>query len=244
MESSINKSLTTSTTTLKPTVIPTSYVCNRTSSCGCGKNDVTLASSRIVGGENAIENSWPMIVSLRFDGSNSHSCGGTILSKSYILTAAHCLRRISIGNFTGITIAAGMTNRSDPLQSVRNVDRIYMHPNYTSMPGDFRHDIALLHVDQPFLFESNSNLTKTCIHRIDSPLLTNQYPKNGTRLSVIGWGTLRSGDSSLPDILQHVEVFAIDNQESICIASINNTELQFCAGLTEGGKGLYLIIVV
>jgi hypothetical protein len=116
-----------------------------------------------------------------------------------------------------------------------------MHPSYTSMPGDYRHDIALLHIDQPFIFTPNSNLTKTCIHRVDPPLSTNQYPKNGTRLSVIGWGTLWFGGRDLPDILQQAEVFTIDNEESRCVNSINNTELQFCAGLVEGGKGPYLI---
>jgi secreted trypsin-like serine protease len=232
MESVINSSLTTTTP-----VAPASYVCNKTVSCGCGKVDVALTSSRIVGGENALENSWPMIVSLRLDGTMNHSCGGTILSKSYILTAAHCLRRISIENVTGITIAAGMTNRSDPLQIIRNVDRVYMHPNYTSLPRDYRHDIALLHIDQPLVFESNSSLTKTCIHRIDPPVPTNQYPTNGTRLAVIGWGVFVSGTSYLPEILQQAQVFAIDNQDPICLNSINNTELQFCAGLLEGGKG-------
>ncbi len=199
--------------------------------------NVALTSSRIVGGEDVVENSWSMIVSLRLNGTESHRCGGTILSTSYVLTAAHCLRQISTADPAGITIAAGMTNRSDPLQIVRHVDRVYMHPNYTSIPGDTRHDIALLHIDQPFLFESNSNVSKICVHRIDPPLATNQYPKSGTPLSIIGWGTLHSGDSSIPEILQQVQVFAIDNEAPICLNSINNTEIQFCAGLLEGGKG-------
>ena len=179
-----------------------------------------------------------MIVSLRLEGTADHSCGGTIVSNSYILTAAHCFRRISIENPTGITIAAGMTNRSDPLQIIRNVDRIYIHPNYTNMPGDYRHDIALLHIDQPFIFEPNSNLTKTCIHRIDPPILANQYPTSGTRLAVIGWGVRRPRMFYLPEILQQVEVMTIDNEESICSNFINNNnDLHFCAGLLGGGKG-------
>ena len=232
MESVTNISLTT--TTPKPPLI---YSCNKTSSCGCGKLDAALTSSRIVGGEDAVENSWPMIVSLRLSGTNDHSCGGTIVSSSYILTAAHCLRQVSIENPMGITIAAGMTNRLDPLQIIRNVDRIYIHPNFTGIARDNRHDIALLHLDQPFVFESNANVTKTCIHRIDPPFPTNQHPRNGTRLSVIGWGTLWPGDLYLPEILQQAQVFTIDNEEPACVGSINNTDLQFCAGLFEGGKG-------
>ena len=232
MESVTNISLTT--TTIKP---PPVYSCNKTSSCGCGKSDVALTLSRIVGGEDAVENSWPMIVSLRLDGSNDHSCGGTIVSKSYVMTAAHCLRRVTIENPVGITIAAGMTNRSDPLQIIRNVDRIHVHPNYAGVVGDYRHDIALVHIDQPFIFESNATITKTCVHLIDSPSLTSEYPQSGTPLSVIGWGVVASGSIYLPDILQQVQVFTIDNREPICLNVINDTELQFCAGLFEGGKG-------
>jgi len=235
METVINSSLTT--TTLPPTPKPASYVCNKTASCGCGKVDVALTTSRIVGGENALKDSWPMIVSLRFYGSTDHSCGGTIVSNSYILTAAHCLRQIPIENITDITIAAGMTNRSDPLQIIRNVDRIYMHPNYTSVPRDYRHDIALVHIDKPFVFESNTSFTRTCIHRIDPPISTNEYPKPGTRLAVIGWGVLRFGTSYIPEILQQAQVFTIDNEDPICVNSINNTEIQFCAGVLGGGKG-------
>jgi secreted trypsin-like serine protease len=235
MESVINSSLTT--TTPIPPPKPALYACNKTSSCGCGKANVALTSSRIVGGEDAIEDSWPMIVSLRLYGTNDHSCGGTILSSSYILTAAHCLRGIPTQHPTNVTVAAGMTNLSDPSRIIRTVDRIYMHPNYSSSPNDYRHDIALLHIDRPFVFESNSSLTKTCIHRIDPPIATNQHPENGTRLAVIGWGVLRHGVMLLPNILQQAQIFTIDNHDSTCLNSINNTEIQFCAGLFQGGKG-------
>ncbi|CAF3394991.1 unnamed protein product [Rotaria socialis] len=234
IESVINISLTT--TTPKPPPQPVSYACDKALSCGCGMSDVALMSSRIVGGENAIKNSWPMVVSLRFNGTNDHSCGGTILSSSYILTAAHCFRQISIDDPRGITIAAGMLNRSDPLQIIRNVDRIYIHPNFTNLPDDYRHDVALLHIDQPFVFASNSNITKTCIHRINPLIPVSENPKNGSRLAVIGWGQLLQQAPFIPEILQQVEIFTIDNQDPTCSVSINNTDFLFCSGLYEGGK--------
>jgi secreted trypsin-like serine protease len=226
----------TSTTSSVGQVIK--YRCNRTSTCGCGLSDVALAPSRIVGGDDAISDSWSMIVSLRFGGDGeSHQCGGTLLSKSYILTAAHCVVRFSDENPIGFTVAAGMTNRSDPRRIIRRVDRIYKHPNYIGPSDGFRHDIAILHVESPFDFGNNPLLAKSCIHRIDPPALTIQHPKNGSHLAIIGWGTLTSGGFSLPEILQQAEVYTIDNKDPLCLGSINDTQLQFCAGKIEGGKG-------
>ena len=235
MELVINKSLTT--TTRKPPSKPTLYCCNKSSSCGCGKTNAALTSSRVIAGEDAIEDSWPMIVSVRLNEAIGHSCGGTILSNSYVLTAAHCFLQTSLENLTSITIAAGMTNRSDPQTIIRHVDRIYIHPNYTDLPKGNRHDIALLRIDPQFIFESNSSVTKTCIHRIEPSTSIIEYPKNGTRLALIGWGLIYPSLPYLPEVLQQAQVFVIDNQDPGCLNSINDIEIQFCAGLLQGGKG-------
>ncbi len=216
---------------------PVFYPCNRTSTCGCGVVPVVLTPSRIVGGENALGYSWPMIVSLRLFDEDSHWCGGSILSDSYILTAAHCLYEYVSNPPVDLTIAVGMTNLSDPKQIRRTVDHIYIHPNYTGEEDSFRHDIAVLHLNQSLTTESNPFLTKTCIHRVNPPTLNNQYIRNGTRLTVIGWGTRQPDVSDGPTILQQVEVYAIDFNDSICRGAMKDTEIQFCAGLAEGGKG-------
>ncbi|CAF0726136.1 unnamed protein product [Rotaria sp. Silwood1] len=40
-----------------------------------------------------------------------------------------------------------------------------------------------------------------------------------------------------PTILQQVEVYAIDNEDPMCISAMNDSEIQFCVGLPDDGKG-------
>ena len=136
------------------------------------------------------------------------------------------------------TIAVGMTNISDPSKIIRSVDKFYVHPEYIGRRDGYRHDIAVLHLNQSLsIGVDNPLLRKTCIHRVDPPLISHEYIKNGTRLSVIGWGTTVSGEDKSPIILQQTEVFAMDNDDSICKDAMDHPHTQFCAGLYEGGKG-------
>jgi len=70
------------------------YQCDKKAPCGCGQTDVNLTISGIIGGEAAIKNSWPMIVSLQYN--DQHICGGTILSDSFVLTSATCLTYLNM----------------------------------------------------------------------------------------------------------------------------------------------------
>lgn len=53
--------------------------------------DTYAPSPRIVGGTRAQTGQFPHQISLRRRG--SHTCGGSILSSTYILTAAHCVKQ-------------------------------------------------------------------------------------------------------------------------------------------------------
>merc|ERR1719400_976829 len=50
--------------------------------------ELTLTEGRIIGGEEAPKHEFPWQVSLKSFG--SHICGGSIVNKNQILTAAHC----------------------------------------------------------------------------------------------------------------------------------------------------------
>jgi secreted trypsin-like serine protease len=215
-----------------------SYVCDKNSvPCGCGEINVGT-NARIVNGENSIPNSWSMIVSLKI-GQNSpvHTCGGTIVSESYILTAAHCVDWAPIDFFLkNLTIAAGIHNLSQPDQIIRRVDKIIIHPLWAVFAHDLLYDIALIHLVEPLNLAKSSRLTRTCLPPHTNSLEeTMQYPSNGTSLVVIGWGRLETA-GAVPDILQQVTVNSIGHFDRICSNTIRDPSSQFCAGLYEGGK--------
>merc|ERR1712025_1229353 len=88
---------------------------------------------RIVGGEEAADGEFPWQVSLRTIGAigSTHFCGGSIIDKDWILTAAHCCA----GQIpaTMHVVAGGIKlNNFENEEEPRNVDQIIGHPNYAS----------------------------------------------------------------------------------------------------------------
>jgi len=150
---------------------------------------------RIVGGQDADEGEYPWQVSWRVrEGDvNSHSCGGSVLNESWVLTAGHCCNGINGGE-----IAAGILNRHEDTEGQYSTFTKFLHPDYN--PGNTNNDVCLLKLDQPFDL-SDGTITTIDLNRIED----GDWP-SGTVFTVTGWGTLQSGGGVLPDILQEVEV--------------------------------------
>nr|QJE50402.1 trypsin [Diaphanosoma celebensis] len=184
-------------------------------------------SNRIVGGTVVEPNSLPFQVSLQRRGivGYSQSCGGSILSASVILNAAHC---VSGANVANMRIVAGEHSLStvSGLEQNRDVASYKMHESYSS--STFQNDISLIFLSAPL------DLSVPSASAIGLPA-QGQQTSAGTPLIVSGWGTTSSG-GSISDELRRVEVPAVSDDD--CNSSYGAGSIypsMICAGVPQGG---------
>ncbi|XP_017472861.1 PREDICTED: trypsin alpha-like [Rhagoletis zephyria] len=143
---------------------------------------------RIVGGVATTISSYPWQISLQRSG--SHSCGGSVYSANIIVTAAHCLQSVSASS---LKVRAGSSywNSGGVLVQVAAFKN---HEGYNSRT--MVNDIAVIRLASSLSFSST----------IKAISLAEEAPPTGAAAVVSGWGTKKSGSSSLPTQLQSVEL--------------------------------------
>ncbi|CAF4136318.1 unnamed protein product [Rotaria sp. Silwood2] len=184
--------------------------------------------TKIVGGESAGTATWGWTVSISI--ADRYLCGGSILSSSWIITAAHCVKDAIASE---ITIYAGSNFRWVGSES-RVVLNVHIHPNYSSV--GYVNDIALLRLTSP-LTMNDPNLSTICLNFVNSTvLMTEEWPPANTTVVAVGWGTL-NGIGSSPTNLQQVSLEIIDRRASTCNNLLHDWQVQLCAGVPNGNKG-------
>ncbi|KYN22990.1 Mite allergen Der p 3 [Trachymyrmex cornetzi] len=133
--------------------------------------------TRIVGGRRAYPGEIPYQVSLQ-NGNKMHFCGGVIIDKDHVLTAAHCVFGANPSEFS---VVAGTTDLRKR-HSRHLVQSIFVHEGFDSPP--YANDIALLRLQKPLKFSSR-------ICPVDLPK-QNQTVKEGSIAEVSGFGIISS----------------------------------------------------
>ncbi|XP_012250680.2 trypsin-1-like [Athalia rosae] len=189
--------------------------------CECGK---TNKHNRIVGGVETLENQYPWMALLSYQG--RFHCGGSIINDHYILTAAHCVQGFN-KNYLGARILVHARN-STAKSVVRDfkISKVIRHTGYSTI--NYNNDIALLKVHATISLDDK--VRPVCL-----PELTKTFAgENGT---VTGWGaTSESGPVS--NTLQEVVVPILSNAEcrNSKYPAHKITDNMLCAGYTKGGK--------
>ncbi|GAB1289113.1 Chymotrypsin-like elastase family member 3B [Apodemus speciosus] len=110
---------------------------------GCGQPSFN-PSSRVVNGEDAVPYSWPWQVSLQYekDGSFHHTCGGTLITPDWVMTAGHCIStsrtyQVVLGEYD-----RGVEEGPEQVIPVNPGD-LFVHPKWNSVCVSCGNDIAL-----------------------------------------------------------------------------------------------------
>ncbi|XP_044187008.1 transmembrane protease serine 9-like [Thunnus albacares] len=190
----------------------------------CGR---PALNTRIVGGQAASEGSWPWQVSLQRFG--SHFCGGSLINKEWVLTAAHCFESTST---FGLAVLLGLQSQVgyNPNEVSRTVSQIINYPSYNPSTSD--NDISLLKLSSPVTF--NDFILPVCLAASDSTF------NDGVDTWITGWGNIGYGvPLPYPKNLMEVEVPVVGNRQCFCdYNGINTiTDNMICVGLRSGGKG-------
>ncbi|XP_030381394.1 serine protease SP24D-like [Scaptodrosophila lebanonensis] len=159
-----------------------------------------VPAGRVVGGADAVDAQFPHQVSLRYKG--SHTCGGSIISRNYILTAAHCVTaedgetgELVVTPANQLSIRAGSLDRLSN-GVVINVADVIVHENY----GSFLNDLALLLLESPLIY--SDRIAPIQIASTDTPA--------GADVVISGWGRLKT-NGDLPRQLQWNVLSALSN---------------------------------
>ncbi|CAF3952969.1 unnamed protein product, partial [Rotaria sp. Silwood1] len=192
--------------------------------CGYQPNIVT----KIAGGSEAANGSWPWMISLRAKG-YPHLCGGALIHSKYALTAGHCTYQFLPSQYE-VHVGTHYINETNLFSPVT---RIYRHPLYTSTTeGALRvYDYAVLELANPV---DTKKFNPICLANSSMTLDSNF----NTNVTTLGWGFQSENATELAYALQQITIKLLNPSISECQTSfLLNESLQLCAGTLEGGQG-------
>ncbi|PTL55510.1 serine protease [Paraconexibacter algicola] len=195
------------------------------------------AQKRIVGGGPTAPGAYPAQAHLRIDlGAASLSCGGTLISRTKVATAAHCLdaanyalplvvpRPVAIAP-ERVTVSLGSDLAGQGDRQVASA--VQLHPDYD--PRTSANDAAVITLPQP--------ATQQPLSVVDPAVDAASYA-TGRPAVVIGWGRTTDGGQASARLLE-VEVPVVsdaDCNDANSYAGSLLVDVMLCAGLPEGGK--------
>ncbi|XP_055846211.1 brachyurin-like [Episyrphus balteatus] len=187
----------------------------------------SFLGSRIVGGQNALKNQFPYQVGLQIYLSDDDSsfCGGTLISKRSVLTAAHCCE--GAAKITVVLGAIQIYNQTEPNRKVMTVSgrSIKVHENWQS--DELVNDVCLLKL--PEEVELSESIAIADLPRDDSRDFFNE------NVIASGWGLASDDSNTISPVLKYAKMNVIRN--FICnlyfFGSIKDTNI-----CTSGKNGI------
>jgi secreted trypsin-like serine protease len=161
-----------------------------------------ISPSRIIGGSEASKGDWPYVVFLLDE--LGYGCGGSLIAKDVVLTAASCSSSSTYYAFLGVV------DINEPFDEAFTVTTEVLHPNYSGETALGENNFMLLFLDGPSAAET---------------VKLNSYasvPTVGQDVWTMGWGDTdiandfdpdTTFDTSYSPVLNHIEVQVLSNED-------------------------------
>lgn len=149
---------------------------------GFGSAKAAGTEPRIVGGTAVPNGKYPFMAYLQIrTASGTFACGGTLIDRDSVLTAAHC-----VDGATAVRLVVGRTVLSQNQGQIRNATAVFVHPNYNGR-RDSAYDSAVLKLGSAVNGIKPITLSSARQNYLEQP---------GRALRTAGWGTTSSGGTT------------------------------------------------
>jgi trypsin len=175
----------------------------------------------IVGGIEANSGEFPFIVSMQLSGFG-HFCGGSLVAKNWVLTAAHCME----DGTSGVTLVLGLQKLTDTSGVEKfTISQVVTHPQYNSKTHDY--DFALVKLS------GNSKLKPVALNT--NEISIPEQESTAPHAITAGWGTT-SESGAISQTLLKVDVPLVSQARCNEAYPDAMTDRMICAGYDAGQK--------
>lgn len=208
--------------------------------CGVADYRKPTTGGLIRGGSNVVRGQFPWMAAYFYTEkySTGFICGGSLISSSLVVTAAHCIDEGSVKRKAELsTFYIGKNNLESLISEANYVSsqasELHVHPDWRKGSKDYDNDVAIAILVQSITF--NKFVKPLCIWRETSSYedLINKQGK------VAGWG--KTQESAISSVTaKFVSIPAVSNEN--CLKSSAKIHMllgdnAFCGGILNSDTG-------
>ncbi|XP_017462117.1 PREDICTED: serine protease gd-like [Rhagoletis zephyria] len=219
----IPPTLTQSTNSLNPqTPVSLDAICGR---------EASVIRGFVYGGIEVARGQFPWLTAIYKKDTDalSFKCGGSLISRRTVISAAHCFRRLRAEQIVLFFGRHDLENYSEEGIVARDVDKLLIHPEYQNDKPNA--DIALLHIEP--LETLSQYIHPICLWR-ESVEISSIVGKTAT---VVGWGYEIESNEDISPLPKMVDVTIVSKNDCMCSSATFQqliTDNTICAGNRDG----------